>query len=69
MLSHAFDEWWEHYGAPYEAAVLEAGSVPWPLDEAKLSALGLDGMEPMQARRALWDRRYQRPAPLAVLRA
>lgn len=41
-----FLAWWEKYGKPYEAAVLEAGGTPWTTD--------------MNERKALWMRRYQR---------
>lgn len=48
-----FEIWWETYGQPYEAAVIEAGGTPWTAD--------------MDERRALWGRRYERPAPPADL--
>jgi hypothetical protein len=43
----AFDQWWATYGWPYEAAVIERGGTPWTTC--------------MDERRALWNRRYQRP--------
>lgn len=57
-----FETWWETYGQPYEAAMIEAGSTPWTASLAE--------------RQKLWVRRYQRPAPpdgltndLAVIRS
>lgn len=60
--AQAFESWWEQYGQPYEAAVLEAGGTPWPLDPAKrartAAVLGLpEDTDPMDLRRALWARR------------
>lgn len=48
-----FEHWWETRGAPYAEAVREAGAEPWT--------------DSMDERRALWARRYQRPAPPAGL--
>ncbi|WP_237071882.1 hypothetical protein [Mycobacterium avium] len=62
-----FESWWGRHGQPYEAAVIEAGGTPWPLDPAKrartATALGLpDDTDPMDLRRALWRRRNKRSA-------
>lgn len=61
----AFTAWWEKHGQPYEAAVIERGGTPWPLDPVKRAAtaerLGLpDDTDPMELRRALWERRGPR---------
>lgn len=47
-----FEHWWETRGAPYAEAVREAGDEPWT--------------DSLAERRALWMRRYQRPAPPAM---
>lgn len=57
----AFAEWWSTHGEPYEAAVIAAGDMPWPLDPVKRAAtaerLGLpEDTDPMELRRALWER-------------
>jgi hypothetical protein len=52
-VSESFDDWWETFGQPYEAAVIERGGTPWTTDTAE--------------RRELWGRRHQRPAPPADL--
>ncbi|RRR41154.1 hypothetical protein EHH44_19260 [Mycolicibacter terrae] len=69
-----FKDWWERSGQHYERAVIEAaaGGTPWPLDPEKRAAnaklLGLpEDTDPMGLRRALWERRYSRPAPPAGL--
>jgi hypothetical protein len=51
-LDH-FDQWWAKAGDPYQAAVIEAGGIPWTTD--------------VDERRALWARRYQRPDPPAAI--
>lgn len=51
----AFEHWWTTHGQSYEAAVIEAGGTPWTTD--------------MEERRALWLRRYTRPAPPQFLPA
>jgi hypothetical protein len=58
----SFAEWWERHGQPYEAAVIAGGGTPWPLDPVKAAAaaerLGLpENTDPMDLRRALWERR------------
>jgi hypothetical protein len=60
-----FEEWFEKHGQPYEAAVIANGGKPWPLDAEKRAAaaakLGLPhDTEPMELRRALWERRNKR---------
>ena len=57
-----FDTWWHRFGQPYEAAVRDAGDLPWPEDPAKrqqvAARLGLpEDTDPMELRRALWARR------------
>ncbi|UJL26839.1 hypothetical protein HZU38_17940 [Mycolicibacterium vanbaalenii] len=52
-LEH-FEHWYAKRGAPYAAAVREAGAEPWT--------------DSMDERRELWMRRYTRPAPPANLR-
>jgi hypothetical protein len=47
MQDAAFEEWWERFGQPYEAAVIEQGGQPWTTD--------------MDERRELFKRRYRRP--------
>lgn len=49
MSGHLFEEWWETYGSKYQAAVIERGGTPWTADLAE--------------RRALWQRRHNRPSP------
>lgn len=44
-----FDQWWEQSGSVYAAAVEAAGGQCWTQD--------------LEERRALWERRYQRPDP------
>ncbi|WP_322859549.1 hypothetical protein U8D42_17255 [Mycobacterium europaeum] len=44
-----FEAWWENYGQPYEAAVIEQGGTPWTAS--------------IEERQKLWARRYERPAP------
>lgn len=56
-----FEEWFEKYGKPYEAAVVANGGTPWPLDPVKRAGvakrLGLpEDTDPMDLRRALWER-------------
>lgn len=56
-----FADWWQLCGAPYEAAVIKNGGVPWPFDPVKRAAtadrLGLPvDTEPMELRKALWER-------------
>lgn len=63
-----FAEWWEQYGEPYRAAVVNDDGVPWPEDPAKLAKLAaqrldVSGNDPLEIRKRLWDRRYQRPDP------
>ena len=58
----SFEEYWEISGSRYETAVIENGGTPWPLDPEKRAAtaerLGLpDDTDPMELRRALWERR------------
>lgn len=60
-----FEQWYERHGHAYEAAVIAGGGTPWPLDPDKRAAiterLGLPAdTEPMQLRRALWERRNHR---------
>lgn len=62
-----FEDWWQSHGQPYESAVLEAGGTPWPLDPVKRARtaerLGLpEDTDPMELRRALWERRNNRSA-------
>lgn len=62
-----FEEWFERYGQPYEAAVIANDGTPWPLDPEKRAAtadrLGLPAdTNPMELRRALWERRNKRSA-------
>lgn len=62
-----FETWWRQSGQPYEDAVIEAGGMPWPLDPAKrartAATLGLhEDTDPMELRRALWERRNKRSA-------
>lgn len=45
-------------GADYEAAVRRNGNVPWFEDPEKLEKLGLSGLRGVEARRALFMRRY-----------
>ncbi|GAB4678009.1 hypothetical protein [Mycobacterium timonense] len=61
-MAVTFDVWWERSGQHYEAAVIEQGGTPWPLDPDKrariASQLGLsEDTDPMELRRALWARR------------
>lgn len=48
-----FETWWETYGQPYEAVVIEKGGTPWTTS--------------IEERQELWARRYQRPEPPAGL--
>lgn len=64
----SFEEWWETHGKPYEAKVIENGGTPWTQDDGKRDALARAGFttqasEDIEVRRALWERRYTRPAP------
>lgn len=57
-----FEHWWERFGQHYEAAVIENGGIPWPLDPVKRARnakrLGLpEDTDPMELRRALWEHR------------
>ena len=66
-----FDCWWQTRGEPYEQAVIEAGGTPWPGDPSKrirvAGQLGVSVDTPdYELRRALWNRRYQQPAPPAM---
>jgi hypothetical protein len=47
--ARTFEEWWELFGAPYEAAVIKRGGTPWTTD--------------MDERRALFLRRHAKPKP------
>jgi hypothetical protein len=57
-----FQDWWETHGQPYEAAVIEAGGIPWTQDQEKLAELRQRGLPvdatEMQARQWLFARRY-----------
>lgn len=53
MIEHTFESWWETQGKPYEEAVLANGGTPWTTN--------------LDDRKALWERRYTRPAPPAGL--
>ncbi len=60
-----FERWYAKHGQPYEAAVIAGGGTPWPLDPEKraeiTARLGLpEDADPMELRRALWARRYER---------
>ena len=60
-----FEEWWEKYGKPYEAAVIAGGGTPWPLDPEKRSKLvermGLPAdIDSMELRRMLWERGHRK---------
>jgi hypothetical protein len=60
-----FEEWWEMHGSAYEAAVIENGGTPWPLDPEKRGVIAdrlelPDDTDPMELRRALWERRNTR---------
>ncbi|ABG98330.1 hypothetical protein RHA1_ro06557 [Rhodococcus jostii RHA1] len=62
-----FEAWWERHGQQYEAAVIEGGGTPWPLDPEKRAEtakrLGLpDDTNPMTLREALWMRRNRKAA-------
>lgn len=48
----------------YFAAVEAAGDTPWFRSEDKLARLGLSGLSDIEARRALFMRRFQRPKPV-----
>lgn len=66
-----FAGWWEKHGQPYEAAVIAGGGTPWPLDPDKRAAtaeiLGLaEDTDPMELRRALWERRTRRSVGRAL---
>jgi hypothetical protein len=50
----SFDQWWEQSGSVYAAAVEAAGGQCWTRD--------------LEERRALFERRYTRPAPPANLK-
>lgn len=61
-MTDAFESWWDRFGQPYEAAVIEQGGVPWVSDPDKrqvmAARLGLPADTPdMDLRRALWQRR------------
>lgn len=51
---HTFESWWEQSGSVYAAAVEAAGGQCWTQE--------------LEERRALWERRYIRPAPPANLK-
>jgi hypothetical protein len=53
MTETTFDEWWERSGQHWEAACVERGGTPYTTD--------------LDERRALWERRYRRPAAPAGL--
>ncbi|KLI04074.1 MULTISPECIES: hypothetical protein [Mycolicibacterium] len=60
-----FADWWQLCGQPYEAAVIANGGTPWVEDPEKRAAtaesLGLPAdTDPMELRRALWERRNKR---------
>jgi hypothetical protein len=41
-----WQRWWEKHGEPYQAAVIEAGGIPWTTD--------------VEERKALWMKRYDK---------
>jgi hypothetical protein len=62
-----FDTWWHESGQHWEAACIEAGGTPWVLDPEKRTAtaerLGLpEDTDPMELRRALFERRNRNAA-------
>lgn len=65
-MKKTFDTWWEESGQHWAAAATENDGILWTHDEQKVAALrqaGLPAVPEHDLRRALFDRRYQRPEP------